>query len=88
MHAKKVQNQIVMASRLHAVLDMCPSTTNNPTSNQDPKFTAPSKYTLGTILDPKLTSQDHKQAQIQLQACCIIHIITRSSCPNNRAAMT
>ena len=32
--------QIVTASRLCTVLDMRPSTSNNPTSNQDPNFTA------------------------------------------------
>ena len=32
--------QIVMASHLCNVFDMRPSTTNNPTSNQDPKVTA------------------------------------------------
>ena len=34
-------------------------------NNQDPKFSAPPKdYTnIETILDPKLRTQDHKQAQ-------------------------
>ena len=40
------KNQIVTATRPHTILDMRPSTMNNPTSNQDPKFTAPPKYTL------------------------------------------
>ena len=43
---KGCKNQIVTAGRLLAVLDMCPSTTSNPMSNQDPKFTAASNYTL------------------------------------------
>ena len=42
-----------------------PSTTNNLMNNQDLKFSAPPKdYTsIGTILDPKLTTEDCKQAQ-------------------------
>ena len=52
---KGCKNQIVTARPPHAVLDMRPSTTNNPTSNQDTKFTA--------ILDPEVASQDRKQAQ-------------------------
>ena len=36
--SKVCKNQIVTASHPHTVLDMRPSTTNNPTSNQDPKF--------------------------------------------------
>ena len=42
-----------------------PSTTNNLMNNQDLKFSAPPKdYTSsGAILDPKLTTQDRKQAQ-------------------------
>ena len=61
---KGCKNQIVMAGRLLIVLDMCPSTTNNPTNNNDPKFTVHELYaSMETILDPKLTSQDHKQAQ-------------------------
>ena len=43
---KGCKNQIVMAGCLLTVLDMSPSTTSNTTSNQDPKFTAPSNYTL------------------------------------------
>ena len=43
---KECKNQIVTAGRLLAVLDMRYSTMSNPTSNQDPKFTAPSNYTL------------------------------------------
>ena len=43
---KGCKNQIVTAGRLLTVLDMRPSTTSNTTSNQDPKFTAPSSYTL------------------------------------------
>ena len=41
-----------------------PSTTNNLMNNQDPKFSAPPKdYTnIDTILDPKLRTQDRKQA--------------------------
>ena len=38
--------QIVTASRLCTVLDSRPSTTNNPTSKQDPKFTDWSQSTL------------------------------------------
>ena len=42
-----------------------PSTTNNLMNNQDLKFSAPPKDNtiIGTILDPKLMSQDRKQAQ-------------------------
>ena len=42
-----------------------PSTMNNLMNNQDLKFSAPPKdYTsIGIILDPKLTTQDCKQAQ-------------------------
>ena len=38
---------------------------NNLMNNQDPKFSAPPKdYTnIETILDPKLRTQDRKQAQ-------------------------
>ena len=46
------------ASRLHTVLDMRPSTTNNPTSYQDPKF-----VDMDTILETKITFQDRQQAQ-------------------------
>ena len=50
-YAPKVcKNQIVTASCLHTILDMRPSTTNNPTSNQDPKCTASTKCTL--VLGP------------------------------------
>ena len=53
-----------MAGRLLIVLDMHPSTMNNPTNNNDPKFTVNELYaSMETILNPKLTSQDHKQAQ-------------------------
>ena len=46
MSQKGAKNQIVTAYRLHTILDMRPSTTNNPMSNQDPKFTALPNYTL------------------------------------------
>ena len=51
-----------MASRLHTVVDMRPSTT----SNQDPKFTAPTSPTLELqkiANKPRRSSQDSKQAQ-------------------------
>ena len=56
---KGCKNQIVTAGRLLTILDMCPSTTSNTTSNKDPKLMAPSTYTLvqGPILGPKLTTQ-------------------------------
>ena len=43
-----------------------PSTINNLMNNQDPKFSAPlTDYTnIKTIIDPKLWTQDCKQAQI------------------------
>ena len=84
---KGCKNQIVTAGRLLAILDMRPSTTINPTSNQDPKFTAPSNYTLGTITDPKLiqrrsqTSPDTRWRHYGLVA--YIFILTRSSCPSH-----
>ena len=43
---------------------------------------------MGTILEPKLTSQDRKQALTPLRACCMFISMTRSSCPNNRPTMT
>ena len=43
---KACKIQIVTGPRLRTVLDMRPSTTNNPTSNQDPKFTALPSSTL------------------------------------------
>ena len=64
-----------MASRLHTILDLRPSTTNNSTSNQDPKFTAPTSPTLVSgpywipnehqkiANKPRRSSQDSKQAQ-------------------------
>ena len=48
-----------MASRLHTVLDMRPSTTNNSTSNQDPKFTAPASPTL--VSGPYWTPNEHQK---------------------------
>ena len=67
--------QFVVASRPCAVLDMRPSTTNNSTSNQDPKFTALTSPTLvlgpswipnehqKIANKPRRSSQDSKQAQ-------------------------
>ena len=66
-----------MAGRLITVLDMRPSTTNNLTSNKDQKFTAHQTihYYMGTILDPKLTSQYRKQAQIPVDTTTgLLHI--------------
>ena len=42
--------------------------------NQDLKFSAPPKdYTsIGTILDPKLTTQDHKQAQTPVDPTMVL----------------
>ena len=91
--AKVCKIQFVTASRPHAVLDMRPSTTNNSTSNQDPKFTALTKSTL--VSGPYLIPNSHhkiahkpRPSVIQLWACCVIHIMTRSSCPSNRPTMT
>ena len=55
-------------------------------NNQDPKFSAPLKdYTnITTILDPKLMTQDRKQAQTPVgtsSALFIIHDMGRSSYP-------
>ena len=63
-----------------------PSTTNNLMNNQDPKFSALLKdYTnIMTILDPKLRTQDRKQAQTPVgtsSGLFIIHDMGRSSYP-------
>ena len=68
--------QIVMAGRLLTVLDMRPSTTNNPTSNQDPQFTPPPKATLvwGPYSNPKWPlkiANKPRHPLTSLQACCI-----------------
>ena len=91
--AQVCKMQFVMASRPHAVLDMRPSTTNNSTSNQDHEFTALTRSTL--VSGPYwIPNEHHKIANkprpsvIQLWACCVIHIMTRSSYPSSRPIMT
>ena len=93
--------QFVATSRQYAVLDMRPSTTNNFTSNQDPKFTALSSPTLLSGQDripsngSQTSPEDHhniankpRRSANHRWACGILHIETRSSRPNNRPTMT
>ena len=84
---KVCKNQVVMAGRLLTVLDMRPSTTNNPTSNNDPKFTASPNSTLvwdhtqsQTNLSRSQTSPDSRWHQYRLVA--YPSYLTGSSCIN------
>ena len=84
---KVCKNQVVTAGCLLTVLDMRPSTTNNPTSNNDPKFTASPNSTLvwdhtrsQTNLSRSQTSPDSRWHQYGLVA--YPSYLTGSSCIN------
>ena len=84
---KVCKNQVVTAGCLLTVLDMRPSTTNNPTRNNDPKFTASPNSTLvsdhtrsQTNLSRSQTSPDSRWHQYGLVA--YPSYLTGSSCIN------